>query len=86
MKYLNYFENFISEYIFVGDHILLSGKVLVGEKDTPVKVVKKDGAIFQVQFDDGTITSIHKNSIIRPLNKEEILNYNIKLKSKKYNI
>jgi len=87
MKYLKKIENFIGEFIFtVGDYILMSGKDLVSQTAQPVKVVEKDGNIFQVQFDDGTITSIHKKSIVRSLNKDEILEYNIKLKSNKYNV
>jgi hypothetical protein len=82
MKYLRLFENDYTK----DDYVLMSGKQLVGQEDQFVKVVKKDGNIFQVKFDDDTITSVHKNSIIRLLNKDEIQDYNIKIAMKKYNI
>jgi len=85
MKYLKTYEN-IKKYK-VGDYVLMSGKNYVNKNDKPIKITRLlDWGDPVFIFSDGTESVTTHKDIIRYLTPEEIIEFDTKINTKKYNL
>lgn len=85
MKYLKKFEQ-LEEYN-VGDYVIIKSDYFVDKKSRKGKIIEDDGSLvpYLVELLDDDLY-IRVDMIERKLTPDEIYDFNLKLKTKKYNL
>ena len=86
MKYIKSITESVQKY-FPDDYVLYDGRTLQSKEDQFIKILRiLSWGDYIFMFDDGSVNATDDNHIKRKLTSEEIEEFEIKLKSNKYNL